>query len=617
MRTGDTASRDRQRLVRRPPDLLITTPESLYLMLTSSAAETLVGVETVIVDEIHALAPTKRGAHLALSLERLEEITARPPQRIGLSATQRPLEEVARFLGGYAAPGEPRPVTIVDAGIGKPLEVEVVIPVEDMGDLGAPSPRRGRGAGRPPRRRRARASIWPSIYPRILDQVLAHRSTIIFCNARRQAERLAAKLNELAEERGIGVDPETGHLREELVKAHHGSLAREQRVIVEDELKRGELRAIVATSSLELGIDMGAVDLVIQVESPGAVSRGLQRIGRAGHQVGEPSKGSIYPKHRGDLLEAAVVVRRMLDGQIESTRYLRNPLDVLAQQIVAHTAARGETAGRRARRPGAPLRQLRRAVRRAVRQHARPAGRALPERGVLRAAAAGRVEPGHRHGAGARRVQAARRHVRRHDPRPWAVRRVPARRHPGRRARRGDGLREPARRDVRARRVDVAHRGHHVPEGHRHAGARRAGEDAVLARRPPGPPARARPGARRVRPRAARAAAGQGHHGAARGLRPRRAGRVQPAAVRRPSRPRPPASCPTTARSSSSASATRSATGASACSARSARRCTRRGRWPSSAGWPSSTTCRSSRCGATTASCCGCPRRPTSCRSTP
>ncbi len=342
MRTGDTASRDRQKLIRRPPDLLITTPESLYLMLTSSAAETLAGVETVIVDEIHALAPTKRGAHLSLSLERLEEITARPPQRIGLSATQRPLEEVARFLGGYSAPGEPRPVTIVDAGISKPMEIEVVIPVEDMADLGKEVVELRSGpadVALTPRR----TSIWPSIYPKILDQVLEHRSTIIFCNARRQAERLAAKLNELAEERGIGVDPDTGRLREELVKAHHGSLAREQRVIVEDQLKRGDLRAIVATSSLELGIDMGAVDLVVQVESPGAVSRGLQRIGRAGHQVGEPSRGTIYPKHRGDLLEAAVVTRRMLDGAIESTRYLRNPLDVLAQQLVAHTAARGET----------------------------------------------------------------------------------------------------------------------------------------------------------------------------------------------------------------------------------------------------------------------------------
>ena len=341
MRTGDTSARERQALVRHPPDLLITTPESLYLMLTSSAAATLAGVETVIVDEIHALAPSKRGAHLALSLERLEELTARPPQRIGLSATQRPLEEVARFLGGFAAPGRARPVAIVDAGIRKPLDVEVVIPVEDMGALGQPVTELQSGpatAALGPRR----SSIWPSIYPRILQQVLAHRSTIIFCNARRQAERLAAKLNELAEQEGIGVDPLTGRLAEDLVKAHHGSLAREQRVIVEDQLKRGELRAIVATSSLELGIDMGAVDLVIQVESPGAVSRGLQRIGRAGHQVGEPSRGSIYPKHRGDLLEAAVVARRMVEGLIEHTRYLRNPLDVLAQQIVAHTAAAGE-----------------------------------------------------------------------------------------------------------------------------------------------------------------------------------------------------------------------------------------------------------------------------------
>ena len=334
-----------------------------------------------------------------------------------------------------------------------------------------PSPPRPR-PGRPTLRAPRRASIWPSIYPRILDQVLAHRSTIIFCNARRQAERLAAKLNELAEERGIGVDPESGHLREELVKAHHGSLAREQRVLVEDHLKRGELRAIVATSSLELGIDMGAVDLVIQVESPGAVSRGLQRIGRAGHQVGEPSKGSIYPKHRGDLLEAAVVVRRMLDGQIESTRYLRNPLDVLAQQIVAHTSASGETA----------VGDLAALVRRSANfaelsdeQFANTldllAGR-YPSEEFSELRPRRGVEPSDRHGAGARRVQAAGRHVRRHDPRPWAVRRVPPRRHAGRRARRGDGLREPARRDVRARRVDVAHRGHHVPEGHRHPGAR-------------------------------------------------------------------------------------------------------------------------------------------------
>ncbi|MEP7112111.1 MAG: DEAD/DEAH box helicase [Ilumatobacteraceae bacterium] len=304
MRTGDTSPRERQKLIRHPVDLLITTPESLYLMLTSSVADTLVNVDTVIIDEIHAMATTKRGAHLMLSLERLEAITARPPQRIGLSATQRPLEEVAHFLGGHGPDGARRRVNIIDAGIRKQMEVEVVVPVEEMGN------------------------IWESVYPAVLAQVLAHRSTIIFCNARRQAERLAANLNELA--------------GDELVKAHHGSLAREQRVVIEDELKRGVLRGIVATSSLELGIDMGAVDLVIQVESPGAVSRGMQRVGRAGHSVGEPSRGTLYPKHRGDLLEAAVVAQRMVTGQIETTRFLRNPLDVLAQQIVAHVATHPE-----------------------------------------------------------------------------------------------------------------------------------------------------------------------------------------------------------------------------------------------------------------------------------
>jgi ATP-dependent helicase Lhr and Lhr-like helicase len=332
VRTGDTSTRDRAALVRHPPDLLITTPESLYLMLTSSARETLRGVEAVIVDEIHALAPTKRGAHLALSLERLDALCDRPPQRIALSATQRPLEVVARFLGGFAEPGVPRPVAIVDIGIRKPLQLDVVVPVDDMGELGQPVEELRSGPATAALIT-TRRSIWPSIYPRILAQVLEHRSTIIFCNARRMAERLAARLNELAEAEGHVVPGGP-----ELVKAHHGSLAREQRIVIEDQLKRGELRGLVATSSLELGIDMGAVDLVIQVESPGAVSRGLQRVGRAGHQVGEPSKGTIYPKHRGDLLEATVVARRMRTGEIEATRYLSNPLDVLAQQVVAMSA---------------------------------------------------------------------------------------------------------------------------------------------------------------------------------------------------------------------------------------------------------------------------------------
>jgi ATP-dependent helicase Lhr and Lhr-like helicase len=321
MRTGDTAANERRKLVTRPPDVLITTPESLYLMLTSRARETLRSVRWVIVDEIHAVAATKRGAHLGLSLERLDAIATEPPQRIGLSATQRPLEEIARFLGGSDDRGEARPVTIVDAGHRKPMEIEVVVPIEDMSELGQVSEeiQTGPAAAGPDR-----MSIWPSIHPRLLELIRQHRSTIVFTNARRLAERLAARLNELA--------------GEDLVAAHHGSVAREQRLDIEDRLKRGTLKAIVATSSLELGIDMGAVDLVVQVESPGSVSRGLQRIGRAGHQVGEPSRGKIFPKYRGDLLEATVVVKRMLEGEIEETRYPRNPLDVLAQQIVAMTA---------------------------------------------------------------------------------------------------------------------------------------------------------------------------------------------------------------------------------------------------------------------------------------
>ena len=337
MRTGDTPARDRAALARHPPDVLITTPESLYLMLTSQARSTLVDVRWVIVDEIHALAGTKRGAHLAVSLERLEAIVRRPPQRIGLSATQRPLEEIARFLGGRTDDGAARPVTIVDAGLAKPLEVEVVVPVTDMSG-GTPEPPGmarlgevlddpldplagpgGNVAGGPPR-----ASIWPAVHPRLLELIRSHHTTLVFVNARRLAERLAARLNDLA--------------GEELVKAHHGSLAREQRLQIEGELKAGTLRALVATSSLELGIDMGAVDLVVQVESPGSVASGLQRIGRAGHRVGEPSRGKIFPKFRGDLLEAAVVVERMGRGLIEETRIVRNPLDVAAQQIVAMCA---------------------------------------------------------------------------------------------------------------------------------------------------------------------------------------------------------------------------------------------------------------------------------------
>ncbi len=336
LRTGDTPPDERRRLAKAPPDLLITTPESLYLMLTSQIRETLAGVETVIIDEIHALAATKRGAHMSLSLERLEALTEAAetpsPQRIGLSATQRPLDEIARFLGGYVE-GRPRPVTIVDAGSSKELDIEVIVPVEDMGRLGEME---DDGDGGMQRR-----SIWPSMHPPLLDLVNEHQSTIIFVNARRLSERLATRLNELAvtgDSRAAeaeGRPPEPGR---ELVLAHHGSLSRERRLAIEDRLKRGELKGLVATSSLELGIDMGAVDLVVQVESPGAVSRGMQRVGRAGHQVGAPSRAKFFPKHRADLLEAAVVVDRMHEGLIEQTRYPRNPLDVLAQQIVAASA---------------------------------------------------------------------------------------------------------------------------------------------------------------------------------------------------------------------------------------------------------------------------------------
>ncbi len=328
MRTGDTPAAERRAFGKKPPDILVTTPESLYLILTSQARAALHNVRWVILDEIHALAGTKRGAHLALSLERLETLTTRPPQRIGLSATQRPLSTVASYLGGRLPVPEgggaasSRPVTIVDVGVHKALELSVVVPVADMGRLGEDIPLE-ESPGGPLGSPAARTSIWPSVYPRILELIRAHRSTIVFTNSRRLAERIALSLNELA--------------GEDLARAHHGSLAREQRLLVEEQLKRGTLPAIVATSSLELGIDMGAVDLVIQVESPLSVARGLQRVGRAGHRVGEPSRGIIFPKYRGDLLEVAVVTRLMREGAIEPTVLPRNPLDVLAQQLVAMT----------------------------------------------------------------------------------------------------------------------------------------------------------------------------------------------------------------------------------------------------------------------------------------
>ncbi len=324
IRTGDTPAKERARFAKTPADIFITTPESLYLVLSSSAGEALRDVETIIVDEIHAIVSTKRGAHLALTLERLERHVSehlraigRPRlQRIGLSATQRPLDEVARFLGGFED-GVARPVQVVDAGHRKPLELSVEVPVEDMARLGEAVDFRSGPAARAD----AKTSIWPAIHPRLLELVRAHRSTLIFVNSRRLAERIAAALNELA--------------NEEIAHAHHGSIAREQRLKIEDDLKVGRLRALVATSTLELGIDMGAIDLVVQVESPPSVASGMQRIGRAGHRVDEPSTGIILPKYRGDLLASAALTERMHAGAVESSRYIRNPLDVLAQHVVA------------------------------------------------------------------------------------------------------------------------------------------------------------------------------------------------------------------------------------------------------------------------------------------
>jgi ATP-dependent Lhr-like helicase len=334
MRTGDTPADERRAFARTPPDILITTPESLFLLLTSAARESLQGVETVIIDEVHAVAATKRGAHLALSLERLDALLGRPAQRVGLSATVRPIEDTARFLGGAGN------VEIVQPPSTKTIEVSVQVPVEDMTrldeqpevDLDDPG-----AARRTP-------SIWPAVEERVLELIRQHRSTIVFTNSRRGAERLCARINELAAEAEapektpaamMAQSPIASGAAPVIARAHHGSVSREERKQIEEALKSGQLPAVVATSSLELGIDMGAVDLVVQIEAPPSVSAGLQRIGRAGHQVGAISRGVVFPKHRGDLVSCAVVAERMSEGAIEELRYPRNPLDVLAQQIVA------------------------------------------------------------------------------------------------------------------------------------------------------------------------------------------------------------------------------------------------------------------------------------------
>jgi ATP-dependent helicase Lhr and Lhr-like helicase len=363
VRSGDTSAADRRLFARRPADVLITTPESLFLILTSKARESLAGVETVILDEIHAVAGTKRGAHLALSLERLDALLDKPAQRVGLSATVRPVEEVSRFLAGG------RPVTVVQPVSTKRWDLQVVVPIPDMSALGELTGDPGGAAGPEPR-----ASIWPHVEERIVDLIARHRSTLVFANSRRQAERLTARLNEIWQERlelaslATEDDPQaavdggastrnTSPVRTPaqmmaqagtskgapgvLARAHHGSVSKEQRALIEEELKAGRLPAVVATSSLELGIDMGAIDLVIQVESPPSVASGVQRVGRAGHQVGAVSRGVVFPKFRGDLVQTAVVVDRMRAGSIESLHVPANPVDVLAQQIVAMCAMDG------------------------------------------------------------------------------------------------------------------------------------------------------------------------------------------------------------------------------------------------------------------------------------
>src|SRR4051812_43674178 len=306
VRTGDTPASARARMIRKSPHILITTPESLHIMLTSTRGRGMFsGVRAVIVDEIHAIAGTKRGAHLALTLERLEKLVEQPPQRIGLSATQRPLEEVARFLGGCDNPSGDaaafRPVTIVDCGLTKELQINIESPVADLGNVGG--------------------SVWPAVAPLVLNHIRSSRTTLVFVNNRAQAEKIAARVNKLADE--------------EVALPYHGSLARERRLILEERLKAGSLRAVITTSSLELGIDIGSVDLVIQLQSPKRVASALQRIGRAGHTIGVPSRGILVPTFRDDAVEIAAIVAAMRAGDVEPTHVVQNALDVLAQVVVA------------------------------------------------------------------------------------------------------------------------------------------------------------------------------------------------------------------------------------------------------------------------------------------
>ena len=617
MRTGDTSAQDRQGLIRRPPDLLITTPESLYLMLTSSAAETLVGVETVIIDEIHALAPTKRGAHLALSLERLEEVTPRRRSASGCrprSARSRRSPGSSAGVGARrAAAGDDRRRRHLQAargrrrhpgrGHGRPRPASRSTPQAGPGRRRR-SATRGRASGRAS----TRASSSRSSH---------HRSTIIFCNARRQAERLAAKLNELAEERGIGVDPETGRLRDELVKAHHGSLAREQRIIVEDELKRGDAAGHRRHEQPRARHRHGRR----RPRHPGRVARRGQPRPAAHRPRRSPGRRA---EQGHDLPEAP---RRPARGRgrrpADDRRARSSPRATCATRSTCSPSRssptsrrRGETPVADARRARAPQRQLRRAVRRAARQHARPARRALSRARSSPSCGRGSC------GTGSTTPCAP-------ATAPSASPSRPAARSPTAACSACSSPTASAVGELDEEMVYESRPGETFLLGASTWRIEDITFERVTVTPAPGEPGKMpfwhgdRPG----RPLELGRALGafvrelrelppdQAHGRAARATTRSTSSRRTTCCSTSTSRPRPPASCPTTARSSSSGSATRSATGGSACSARSARRSTRRGRWPSSGAWPSASTCRSSRCGATTASSCGCPRPPTSCRS--
>ena len=499
-------------------------------MLTSAAREVLRSVRTVIVDEVHALAGTKRGAHLAVSLERLEALAAessaaelprRPIQRIGLSATVRPPERVAAYLGGA------HPVRIVAPPAEKSWDLSIVVPVEDMSDLGASASTPSRASTledeqAPPRT----PSIWPHVENKILDLISEHRSTIVFANSRRLAERLTAHLNELQAER-LGEPTEEfpppaqvmaqsgastgrdGSGSPIIARAHHGSVSKEQRAQIEEDLKSGQLPCVVATSSLELGIDMGAVDVVVQVEAPPSVASGLQRVGRAGHQVGATSRGIFFPNHRGDLIESAVVVERMRQGAIEEVSELQESAGRARPADRRGGCGRGDQ-GRRAVRPGPPGQQLPRPAPQRVRGGARHAQRPLSVGGLRRAPTAAGLAPGHRRADRASGSPATGRHLRRDHPRPRTVRGLPGRRRQcvrqararpaGRRAGRGDGLRDAGGRRVHPRDDELAGRADHPRSGPGLPGTGSARPVAVLEGRRARPTAGAGPRLRRVRP---------------------------------------------------------------------------------------------------------------------